>query len=72
MNLKYQYWYFNGVLPDRFCDLVLKTGLGVERHKGYIGNMSDRANNLTKDELNHLHKKDIQIYLGLIINGYLE
>ena len=57
MNLKYQYWYFNGVLPNRFCDLVLKTGLGRERHKGYIGNMSDRADRLTEDELNQLNKK---------------
>jgi len=57
MNLKYQYWYFNGVLPERFCDLVLQTGLGEERHRAYIGDMSDRLNQLTKNDLEHLHKK---------------
>ena len=57
MNLEYQYWYFNGVLPERFCDLVLQSGLGEERHKAYIGNMSERSDKLTKEELEKLNKK---------------
>jgi len=57
MNLEYQYWWFDGVLPKRFCDLVLASGLGVERHKAYIGNMGDKAGTHTQEEIEALHKK---------------
>ena len=27
MNLKYYYWYFNKIIPERICDEILKLGL---------------------------------------------
>ena len=57
MNLNYQYWYFDGALPNRWCDFVLKAGLGVERHQAYIGEMGDRKEELTNKDIEALHKK---------------
>jgi PKHD-type hydroxylase len=57
MNLKYQYWYFNGVLPERFCDLVLRRGLVQQRNTAYIGNMGDRKEKLTSKDYQNLNKK---------------
>ena len=57
MNLNYQYWYFDGALSNRWCDFVLKAGLGVERHQAYIGEMGDRKEKLTNKDIEALHKK---------------
>lgn len=55
MNLEYIYWWFNGVLPERWCDYVLQSGLKNNRSTAFIGDKGDKHNH-SQEELNELRK----------------
>ena len=55
MNLEYTYWWFNGVLPERWCDYVLQSGLKNNRSIAFIGDKGDKHNH-SKEELQELKK----------------
>jgi len=63
MNISNHYWYFQSVIPERICDLIVKQGK-AEKEKEFMaltGSFGrDRDLNkapLTKDEVKDLHKK---------------
>tara|TARA_R100000664_G_C2732279_1_gene122564 strand:- start:176 stop:808 length:633 start_codon:yes stop_codon:yes gene_type:complete len=37
MNLQYTYWYFQGVLPEKFCNQVIDLGLSKNEQRAMIG-----------------------------------
>jgi|TARA_R110002020_G_scaffold62950_1_gene167927 PKHD-type hydroxylase len=37
MFVKYHYWFFKGVLSDKFCDSVMKSGLKKNSRLGTVG-----------------------------------
>lgn len=55
MNLKHHYYYFNKVLPEKFCNELIAYGNQKKDELGSIGD-SD-INNITKKQMKDLKKK---------------
>ena len=78
MNLTNYYWYFQKAVPSRICDLIVKQGLANKEAEhlaltGGFGRDRDLSKApLTKKEIADLKKKEIQIYVGLMIIGFIE
>ena len=56
MNLSNYYYYFESVLPEKFCDDVIKYGLSKQEVLGRTGTY-DTPNNLTAKDTKDLKKK---------------
>ena len=54
MNLKNYYWYFNGVLSDKFCNDLIKYGNEKQEQLALTGGYTE------KNKENSLTEKDIQ------------
>jgi len=54
MNLKYNYWYFPKVLPERFCDDVIKYGESQKELPALTG--SYKQDTIKEEELLNLKK----------------
>ena len=63
MNISNYYWFFEGVIPPRICDMIVQYGKAEKQREimAITGGMGrDRDLNrqpLTKDEIKDLHKK---------------
>lgn len=55
MNSQCIYWYFNGVLPQRWCDFVLQSGLRNNRSTAFIGDKGEKYDH-SEEELKQLRK----------------
>ena len=55
MNLKYQYWYFQSVIPERICDDIVRYGKEQDKQTALTGNAD--KDNLTNLELKNIQKK---------------
>ena len=55
MNLKYQYWYFQSVIPERICDDIVRYGQEQSKQTALTGDAD--PNNITKLELKNIQKK---------------
>ena len=54
MIFKYYYWFWKGVLSDKFCDDDIRTGLQQNSHIAVTGNVKDKK--LTKKVIKNLKK----------------
>ena len=60
MNLKYYYWYFQSVLPESFCNDLIKYGNEKQEETALTGGYqtkSDKGETLSETELKDLKKK---------------
>ena len=58
MNLENSYWYFDRVLPKKFCKDVIKYGKTKEEELAITGQFSDKGpNNLSQKDIKDLKKK---------------
>ena len=70
MNISNHYWYFQSVIPPRICDDIVKYGLASKENEiqaltGGFGRDRDlNKSPLTKEEMQNLKKKGIQILFG--------
>ena len=55
MNLKYQYWWFDSVIPERLCDEIVR--YGNEQNKNIALTGSKSKDKITKEELKNIQKK---------------
>jgi PKHD-type hydroxylase len=55
MNLKWYYWYFQSVIPERICDDIVRYGQEQDKQMALTG--SSDKDNLTKLELKNIQKK---------------
>ncbi len=55
MNLKYYYWYFQSVIPERICDDIVRYGQEQEKQTALTGNAD--KDNLTNLDLKNIQKK---------------
>jgi len=55
MNLKYDYWFFDRVLPSKFCDDVIKYGNSKKEEIALTGNL--KPEDLDESALKDLKKK---------------
>jgi hypothetical protein len=77
MNLKNSYWYFQSVLPEKFCNDLVKYGNEKKEEIALTGGFQEKIeknNSLSDDELKDLkNKRDSNIvwlsepwiYMGL-------
>jgi PKHD-type hydroxylase len=56
MHYDATYWYFQSVLPPRFCDELIKYGKKHQASMGLIGNKKD-IKDLTKKDVKNIQKK---------------
>ena len=60
MNLKYYYWVFDKIIPDRICDEIKRLGITLESGLALTGGMD--PDNLDKDKIKELKtKRDSQV-----------
>lgn len=64
------YYYFKNVFSDLFCDEVIKYGNSQNEILARTGGTEDKK--LNKKEKKQLLKKEIQMFLGWIKNGFTE
>jgi hypothetical protein len=62
MNFKNAYWFFDRVLPSKFCDDIIKYGNSKKEEIALTGNL--KPENLNESTLKDLKKKEIQILFG--------
>ena len=55
MNLKWYYWYFQSVIPERICDEIVRYGKEQDKEIAPTGN--SEKDNLTNSELKNIQKK---------------
>ena len=55
MNLKYYYWVFDKIIPDRICDEIKRLGITLESGLALTGGMEH--GNLDIDKIKELKKK---------------
>tara|TARA_R100000900_G_scaffold36073_1_gene29745 strand:- start:54 stop:674 length:621 start_codon:yes stop_codon:yes gene_type:complete len=55
LNLKYYYWYFQSVIPERICDDIVRYGQEQEKQTALTGNAD--KDNLTNLDLKNIQKK---------------
>ena len=55
MNLKYYYWYFQSVIPERICDDIVRYGKEQNKEMALTGTLIKTI--LTKLELKNIQKK---------------
>jgi len=53
LNLKWYYWYFQSVIPERICDDIVRYGKEQDKQMALTGNAN-------KDKLTELELKNIQ------------
>lgn len=68
MNLKWYYWYFESVIPERICDDIIRYGQEQEKQMALTGNADKEK--LSKEELQNIQKKENQMSYGCLIGGY--
>ena len=57
MNLKWYYWYFQSVIPERICDEIVRYGKEQDKQMALTGNAGKDKKKLTKLELKNIQKK---------------
>ena len=63
MNMSNYYWYFQGVVPPRICDMIVRYGKSEKEREvmaitgGYGRDRNLNEQPLTKDEIKDLQKK---------------
>lgn len=57
MNLKWYYWYFESVVPERICDDIVEYGKKQEKQMALTGNSENKE--LTKTDKKTYKKKKI-------------
>ena len=55
MNLKYYYWVFDKIIPDRICDEIKRLGITIESQQALTGGMD--PDHLDSDKMKELKKK---------------
>ena len=55
MNLKWYYWYFQSVIPERICDDIIRYGQEQKKEMALTGNADKKK--LTNKELKNIQKK---------------
>jgi PKHD-type hydroxylase len=55
MNLKWYYWYFKSVIPERICDDIIRYGQQQNKTVALTG--SADKDKITKEELKNIQKK---------------
>jgi PKHD-type hydroxylase len=55
MNLKWYYWYFQSVIPERICDDIVRYGKEQDKEMALTGNAN--KDNLTNSDLKNIQKK---------------
>ena len=55
MHLKYQYWWFDSVIPERLCDEIVRYGNEQNKNIALTGNKG--KDKITKEELKNIQKK---------------
>ena len=55
MNISNYYWYFNGVIPPKLCDDIIKHGLSQAETMARTGGYDDKE--LTKDQIRDMKMK---------------
>ena len=55
MNLKWYYWYFQSVIPERICDEIVKYGKEQDKEMALTG--YSQSENLTQLEIKNIQKK---------------
>ena len=56
MNLKWYYWYFQSVVPEKICDDIIEYGLSQENQTALTGTGIAKEPP-TKEELKNIQKK---------------
>ena len=73
MNLKDYYWYFDSVLPHKFCDELIKYGNTKKEELGLIGEISEKnASGKSLEDRDFQDLKNINlinIMIGTVIAG---
>ncbi len=57
MNLKYYYWYFQSVIPERICDEIILFGKEQDKQMALTGDAGRDNKKLTKLYLKNIQKK---------------
>lgn len=58
MNLKWYYWYFQSVIPERICDDIVRYGKEQNKQVGLTGHAGGKnSQELTEEELKNVQKK---------------
>ena len=58
MLLKWYYWYFESVVPERICDDIVKYGKSQENQIALTGHANNKkAEELSEEELKNVQKK---------------
>ena len=57
MNLKYYYWYFQSVIPERICDDIVRYGKEQDKQMALTGNQNKAVKDLSELELKNIQKK---------------
>ena len=55
MNLKWYYWYFQSVIPERLCDDIVCYGKEQTKQIALTGDA--KLDNLSKTDLKNIQKK---------------
>ena len=55
MNLKWYYWYFQSVIPERICDDIVRYGKEQNKEMALTGDAD--KDNLTKEDIKNIQKK---------------
>ena len=58
MNLKWYYWYFQGVIPPRICDDIVRYGKKQQKQMALTGHAGGKkTEELTEEEIQNIQKK---------------
>ena len=57
MNLKYYYWYFQSVIPERICDDIIRYGKEQDKEMALTGNQNKTVKDLSELELKNIQQK---------------
>jgi len=57
MNLKWYYWYFESVIPERICDEIVRYGKEQDKQMALTGNSNKELKDLSDLELKNIQKK---------------
>lgn len=58
MNLKWYYWYFQSVIPERICDDIVRYGKEQNKQIGLTGHAGGKnSDELSEEEIKNVQKK---------------
>ena len=58
MNLKWYYWFFQGVIPPRICDDIVRYGKKQQKQMALTGHAGGKkTEELTEEEIQNIQKK---------------